>query len=79
MKEKEDKAQAELKAQEEEKKAMQEAELLREAKRREYAQKQKAKLSGYQDRVKSEAEKIQVLHHPVDCGYTMLISNAGAH
>eukprot|EP01039_Chlorochromonas_danica_P001837 gene1837-2010_t len=61
MKEKEERAQAELKAQEDEKKAMQEAELAKEIRRREYLSKQKAKLSSYQERVKSEAEKIQEL------------------
>eukprot|EP01031_Cornospumella_fuschlensis_P027528 gene27527-33250_t len=60
-KEKEDKAMQELRAQEEEKRAMKEAELMREAKRKEYAEKQKSKLAAYQDRVKTETEKIQEL------------------
>jgi hypothetical protein len=37
------------------------AEALREQKRREYVQKQKQKLAQYQSKVKSEAEKIQVI------------------
>ncbi len=36
-------------------------ELQREAKRKEYAQKQKQKLQGYQDRVDKEKQKIQQL------------------
>lgn len=36
-------------------------ELQREARRKEYAEKQKSKLAAYQDRVKSETDKIQVI------------------
>ena len=40
---------------------MQEAEQLKEQKRREYVKKQKQKLSTYQSKIKTEAEKIQEL------------------
>lgn len=37
-------------------------ELLKEQRRKEYVQKQKAKLVHYQEKIKTEAEKIQVLN-----------------
>jgi tRNA A-37 threonylcarbamoyl transferase component Bud32 len=51
-----------LKQEEEERKAMQEAEILKEKKRKEYVLKQKQKLSGYHDRIRTEAEQIQKLY-----------------
>ena len=61
MREKEERALAAVQAGEEERKAMQEAELLREQRRKAYANKQKQKLLGYQERVKTEAMRIQEL------------------
>lgn len=61
MKEKEEKARLEQRLQSEERRAMLDSEREREAKRKEYAQKQKAKLNQYHDKVKLEAEKIQEL------------------
>ena len=61
MREKEERTLAAVQAGEEERKAMQEAELLREQKRKVYADRQKQKLLGYQDRVKTEAMRIQEL------------------
>ncbi len=62
LREKEEKQLALLKQEEDERKAALEAEMLREKKRREYAQKQKQKLAGYQDRIRTEAESIQELY-----------------
>lgn len=61
MKEKEERALAEQQAADEERKAMLEAEHAKELKRKEYVLKQKQKLSSYQDKIKTEAEKIQEL------------------
>ena len=51
-----------LKQEEDERKAALEAEMMKEKKRKEYAQKQKQKLAGYQDRIRTEAESIQELY-----------------
>jgi len=61
IREKEERTMTQVKAEEEERRAMQEAEAMREQKRKEYARKQKLKIQGYQERIKSEAEQIQEL------------------
>ncbi len=62
LREKEEKQLALLKQEEDERKAALEAEMIKEKKRKEYAQKQKQKLAGYQDRIRTEAESIQELY-----------------
>lgn len=61
IREKEERAMVQVKAEEEERRAMQEAEAMKEQRRKEYARKQKMKIQGYQERIKSEAEQIQEL------------------
>jgi hypothetical protein len=61
IREKEERAMVQVKAEEEERRAMQEAEAIKEQRRKEYARKQKMKIQGYQERIKSEAEQIQEL------------------
>jgi kinesin family protein 3/17 len=60
-KEKEQRTLLALQAEENERKSIEEANKLKEQKRKEYVKKQKQKLAGFHDRIKSEAEQLQEL------------------